>query len=223
MTGPTRRREAGYVAEFELDDPLDGVGTVLWRVGMVSVKERWHELVAAHVVKEDASRTELEEAEEAFALDVVANTCVWEEHGDQPRVYLEPGDVTGWVDDLDWQTWIHLVEECFRVSGPSGWEWAQERLRRSDLLQVEMAVAAAYGIRHSELMGWPEEDRALAIAHLVDDRARCTGCGVPRRAMKDPDAAVLDADGCFWCGVLSQARKDANVEQNPRIRLKRGY
>jgi hypothetical protein len=86
-----------------------------------------------------------------------------------------------------------------------------------------MAVAAAYRIRHSELMGWPEEDRALAIAHLVDDRARCTGCGVPRRAMKDPDAAVLDADGCFWCGVLSQARKDANVEQNPRIRLKRGY
>jgi hypothetical protein len=82
MTGPTRRREAGYVAEFELDDPLDGVGTVLWRVGMVSVKERWHELVAAHVVKEDASRAELEEAEEAFALDVVANTCVWEEHGD---------------------------------------------------------------------------------------------------------------------------------------------
>jgi hypothetical protein len=216
-------RAAEYVAEFELDDPLDGLGVTLWRVGMVSVAEQWNELVAAHAVKEDASPEEQDTAADAFAADVVARTCIWEESHDAERHYLNPGEVAGWVDTLTPDVWTHLVEECFRVSGPMGWEWAEQRLRRAPLLQLEMAVARAYRVPHSVLMAWSEEDRALAIAELVDERARCGGCGVPRRAMQDLDAAVLDVDTCVWCGLLARARTEASVEQTPVVRLRRGY
>jgi hypothetical protein len=218
-------RHASYVAEFELDDPDSG-GVQLWRVGMCPVgPEAWNELVAAHTVKEDAPAAVQDAAGEAFAADVVARTVVWEQWGDdeRDRTLLDPGDVAGWPDTLTSDVWAALVEEAFRQSGPEGFEWAVERLRRAPLLALEMAVAHEYRIPHSVLMGWGEDDRALATAHLLEQRGSCHGCGVPRRAMTDPDAAVLEVDGCMWCGVLAQARKEATVEQHPRIQLKRGY
>lgn len=234
MTAPTvpgqraEQREASHVAEFDLDDP-DTTGAVLWRVGMAPVgRGRWSELVAAHTVKEDAPLDVQEAAAEAFAVDVTAHTVIWEEYADGDRVWrdrawLQPGDVAAWPDTLTSDVWAALVEQAYRVSGPDGFEWAVERLRRAPLLQLEMAVARHYRIPHSTLMAWSGDDRALAVADLVESRAVCTGCGVPARAMRDPDAATLQVDGCFWCGVLAQARREATVEEHPRVQLKRGY
>jgi hypothetical protein len=217
------RPTVSYVAEFELDDP-DGDGVVVWRVGMAPVgRVAWNELVAAHAVKEDAPPHVQSDADEAFAADVTARTVLWEQYGDGERTWLDPGDVAAWPDTLTSDVWAGLVEEAFRLSGPDGFEWAQERLRRAPLLALELAVAHEYRIPHSTLMGWTEDDRALATAHLLEQRSTCTGCGVPRRAMTDPDAATLEVDGCMWCGVLAQARKEATVEQHPRVALKRGY
>lgn len=221
-------RKASYVAEFELADPIDpdGPAVMLWRVGMAPVGPvKWNELAAAHAVKEGAPADEQDAADEAFATDVVAHTVVWEQYGDdeQDRAYLEPGDVAAWPDTLTSDVWASLVEQAYRVSGPDGFEWALERIRRAPLLQLEMAVAFEYRIPHSQLMAWSEDDRAYAIAYLIDQRSTCTGCGVPRRAMTDPDAATLEVDGCLWCGVLAQARREAGTEQHPRVQLRRGY
>lgn len=224
MTG---RRNATHVAVFDLDDIVDDRvgGPVVYRVGMAPVgRGRWNELVAAHAVKEDAPTDVQDAAAEAFATDVVAHTCVWEQWGpDGPKTYLDPGDVAAWPDTLTSDVWAALVEQAYRVSGPDGFEWAVERLRRAPLLALEVAVAREYRIPHSTLLGWDADDRALAVADLVESRTVCTGCGVPARAMRDPDAATLTVDGCFWCGVLSQARRDATVEEHPRVQLKRGY
>lgn len=226
------RREATHVAQFELDT---GDGVTLWRVGMAPVGPvKWNELTAAHAVKEDASPAETEDASEAFAVDVVAHTVLWEQPDYQPpvdpadddesgRVWLEPGDVAAWPDQLTTDVWLSLVEQAFRVSGPAGFEWAQQRLRRAPLLALEMAVAREYRIPHSTLMRWGDDDRALAIADLVETKATCVGCGVPARAMQDFDAATVVVDNCVWCGMLAQARKEASAEQHPRVVVKRGY
>lgn len=214
---------ASYVAELELDDP-DGGGVVPWRIGMAPVGPvLWNELVAAHTVKEDAPAEVHAAAQEDFAGDVTGHTCLWEEYGDDPRTALDPGQVAGWPDTLPSDVWAVVVEEAYRVSGPSGWEWATQRLRRAPLLAVEMAVARTYRIPHSEFLRWAEDDRHLAIAHLLEERGACTGCGVPRRAMKDPDAAALEVDSCFWCTVLGQARREAGEDEHPRVAMKHGY
>jgi hypothetical protein len=216
--------EASHVAELHLDDPDTGA-VVVWRVGMAPVgRMRWNELVAANAVKDGATPQELEDADAAFAVDVVAHTCVWEQYGtDGPETGLQPGEVAAWEDTLTSDVWAALVEEAYRVSGPDGFEWAVERLRRAPLLALEMAVAREYRIPHSVLMAWGEDDRALAVADLVEQRGTCTGCGVPRRAMTDYDAATVEVDTCVWCGMLTQARKEATVEQHPRIQLRRGH
>ncbi len=211
--------------EYELeDDDTDDQGVVTWLLGMVPCGgDRWNELVAAHTVKGDAPEAERDAAHEAFEADVVANTVRWEKYGDEPRTDVTPGDVAQWPDTTTPDVWAAIVEDAIRVSGPKGWEWATERLRRAPLLQVEMSVCREYRIPRSEFLRWSEDDRHLAIAELVDSRSACTGCGVPDRGRLNPDAAQLVVDGCFWCGLLADARREAGDEQHPRIQLKPGY
>jgi hypothetical protein len=212
------------VAEFHLDDDDEQGGDVLWRVGLAPLPEgRWHELAAAHAVKGDAPRDVQDTAQEAFATDLTANTCVWEEYDDGPRTDLTAGDVAAWPDRLNPDVWLALVEFSFRVSGPTGFEWATERIRRSPLLALEMAVAREYRIPYSQLMGWTGDDRALAVADLVEQRSTCSGCGVPRRAMRDYDAAIVDVDVCVWCAMLAQSQREASDGEHPRVALKAGY
>lgn len=227
MTG----REATRVARFDLDTDGDsdsdgGGGGRVWLVGLAPVgTDRWHELVAAHAVKEDAPPDVAAAAEDAFQTDLAANTVVWEQDGDDEttRTMLDPGQVAAWPDVLTSDVWAALLDAVYRVSGPDGWEWAVHRLRRAPLLALEMAVAHEYRIPHSQLLRWAPDDRALAIAHLVEQRNTCPGCGVPRRAMRDPDAATVEADGCFWCGQLAQAQRGAGDEMHPRVQVKGGY
>lgn len=219
-----RAVRATYVLELEMDlEDEPGIG--VWRVGMRACgHDRWHELVAAHTVPEDAPLGVVEAARDAWRSDVVANTVVWEEWDDEgDRTYPTPGEVAGWVENLTSDVWGEVAEQAFRVSGPAGWEWATERIRRSQLLALEMAVAAEYRLPYSELMRWQEDDRALAIAHLIEQRSTCPGCGVPPRARLDVDAAVVTVDNCLWCGMLAQARREATEEQHPRIEMKRGH
>jgi hypothetical protein len=216
--------DAGFIARFELDDDIDGIRE--WRVGLVSCRDRWHELTAAHAVKGDASQREQDAAQDAFAVDVVANTVVWEQYDtdeEDAREPLTPGQVAAWPDELTPDVWNALVEQCFRVSGPGGFEWALERLRRAPMLALEMAVAREYRIPYSQLARWSDDDRALAIADLVEQRTTCTGCGVPKRAMRDVNAAVVEAEQCVWCEMLAQAHREAGAGEHPRIAMKAGY
>ena len=41
-------------------------------------------------------------------------------------------------------------------------------------------MAAAYRVPHSQFLGWDRDDRDKAIAHHLQERSRCTGCGLTR-------------------------------------------
>lgn len=210
------------VVTFDLDTD-DGPG--VWRVGLRRVTpDEWHALVAAHALTGVRTQEELAAAEDDHATDLVAQSAVWEDDGpDTERTPLTPAVVAGWPDVVTSDVWAGLVQAVFRLSGPSGWAWATQRLQRSPLLALEMAVCREYRIAHSVFLAWTDDDRALAIADLVEHRTACPGCGVPDRVRLDVDAAELNVAGCLWCGVLAQARREATEEQHPSIVLRRGF
>ncbi|QDY06171.1 hypothetical protein FJK98_02495 [Micromonospora sp. HM134] len=66
---------------------------------------------------------------------------------------------------------------------------------------------------------WTDEDRAWLLAHLVEQREACPGCGLPLDECRDPKSAgswTPLVDTCQAC-VVAQAEMD-NQTEGPRRR-----
>lgn len=80
-----------------------------------------------------------------------------------------------------------------------------------------MAVCAAYGIRHSEFLGWDKDDRDKAIWFHLDQQQTCPSCGT-RRDEWDPEqggnprAYVAKTEQCPGCQALGQHRNGLGKE-----------
>jgi hypothetical protein len=190
-----------------------------WLVGLGSCgRDQWHALYAQHVGGPEPD-------DEAFEASIVAHSVLWVQDGDDEatRDTPAPGDVAAtWPDTLTPDAWQELADAATQLSSPEGFEWAQIRIRRSPLLALEMAVAHEYRVTRSELLSWPSDDRAYALAFHVEQKDRCPGCGVPSRAMLKYEAAFLRLRGCVHCEEREEQMKEANPGQHLTVELEPG-
>lgn len=217
-------REATIELTIELGDDA---AAEPWVVGLAPCgHDTWHALVARHQPPVDATPEQLRDASDAFDTDLVAASVVWEQDGDDltSRSIPPPGTIAAaWPDDLPGDAWASLTEWSMRVSGPEGFEWAVDRLRRAPLFRLEAAAAHHYRIPYSVFMGWDDDDRAVAIGYLVETRDVCPGCGVPARLMGQYDVADVVTTVCVWCEVLqADAEGETSRARHSHIALRRG-
>ncbi|MFC3986785.1 hypothetical protein ACFYY8_33560 [Streptosporangium sp. NPDC001559] len=92
-------------------------------------------------------------------------------------------------------------------------------------MTIELAVCAAYRIRHSEFLGWDADDRDKAIWQYIRERQACRDCGTrpdewdPKRG-GDRNAYLAERELCRGCEVLQGAQ--ASLAGDPgRIRGER--
>lgn len=95
---------------------------------------------------------------------------------------------------------------------------------------VEMAVCAAYGIPHSEFLGWRASDRDKAIWWHIRQQETCPSCGT-RPEEWDPDrgghrrAYVARKRRCHGCAAKQQVEASIDPDQEGRgvhVVLERG-
>lgn len=75
-----------------------------------------------------------------------------------------------------------------------------------------MAVCAAYRIRHSEFLSWPDDDRDKALWWEIHQRQTCPECGT-RPVEWDPDqgghdyAYLAELHQCWGCSTRAHAQQ----------------
>lgn len=93
-----------------------------------------------------------------------------------------------------------------------------------------MAVCAAYGIPHSEFLGWRDTDRSKAIWQWVRQQEACPSCGT-RPDEWDPEkgghrlAYVARKRRCSGCAAKQQVEESVEPEKEGRgvhVVLERG-
>ena len=101
---------------------------------------------------------------------------------------------------------------------------APKRLDAEPGLTLELAVCAAYRIRHSEFLGWDSDDRDKAIWHYIRGRQACRHCGTrseewdPARG-GDHNAYVAEKERCRGCEVTQMAQASLTEKDGRGARI----
>jgi hypothetical protein len=73
-----------------------------------------------------------------------------------------------------------------------------------------MHLCKEYQIRHGQFMEWPPEDRAKALAHLVEEGQRCSSCGTAAWEWEEnPYAYEPIAQLCKGCYLKDTTQEDS--------------
>jgi hypothetical protein len=94
-----------------------------------------------------------------------------------------------------------------------------EAIRDTPGLRRLLVTARAWGVRPSELLAWPDDERELALALTDYEADCCPGCGTPMSVTTAPEAEERfvpgDAIRCHRCTAVSQAAAIHQTEYHP--------
>jgi hypothetical protein len=92
-------------------------------------------------------------------------------------------------------------------------------------LALELKVCHHYRLRHSEFLGWDQDDRDKAIWSVLRELETCAGCGTrPDEWEDDLDAFEAANELCRGCRALEigrEAYKDRSPPAGVHVVLKR--
>ena len=83
-----------------------------------------------------------------------------------------------------------------------------------------MSWCSERGVPHSELLGWPEDDRAKLMAFMLESGERCQLCGTAAWEWEDdPFAYEAMVHRCHGCYVRDAARDEGELGPGTTISL----
>ena len=85
----------------------------------------------------------------------------------------------------------------------------RERLRSDAAFALEVSFCNEHGIPHSEFLAWKPEDRAKALAFVMESSEHCSMCGTAAWEWEENphayDAEEKQCKGCYLKGVYSDS------------------
>lgn len=101
-----------------------------------------------------------------------------------------------------------------------GHPFQRERLRYDSQLYLELSFCSEHGIPHSEFLDWSAEDRAKALAFLVEKGLRCDLCGTAEWEWQQDRRAYEPVEKfCMGCYLKHMANEGSNSMPGTTIAL----
>jgi hypothetical protein len=93
-------------------------------------------------------------------------------------------------------------------------------LRYDSSLYMELSFCTEHGIPHSEFLDWEPDDRAKALAFVIEKSARCDMCGTAQWEWdKDPFAYEPVEKMCKGCYLKHMAQEGSGAMPGTTVSL----
>ena len=102
----------------------------------------------------------------------------------------------------------------------AGHPFFRDRLRYDSNLYLELGLCNECGIPHSQFLDWEPEDRAKAIAFVMEKSLRCDLCGTAEWEWEEDKRAYAPMENfCMGCYIKTVFGEDGNTAPGTTIRL----